>query len=142
VEAPLFQGLPTPQVTQHLGSQLCGAATVDIYAGRHDRPPVGNGQFSAFLQLIEDDCQGHKPFIIADDAHGHANLRVPREGQVFGPGPGTGPCCGCVTQNGRFWRCFFRIRRLISWGVPRVRGIRGRLPGRRRHPDPGNGALR
>ena len=66
-EAPLFQGLPTPQVTQHLGSQLCGAATVDIYAGRHDRPPVGNGQFSAFLQLIEDDCQGHKPFIIADD---------------------------------------------------------------------------
>jgi serine/threonine-protein kinase len=66
-EAPLFQGLPTPQVTQHLGSQLCGAATVDIYAGRHDRPPVGNGQFSAFLQLIEDDCQGRKPFIIADD---------------------------------------------------------------------------
>ena len=66
-EAPLFQGMPTPQVTQHLGSQLCGAATVDIYAGRHDRPPVGNGQFSAFLQLIEDDCQGHKPFIIADD---------------------------------------------------------------------------
>jgi Protein kinase domain len=67
-EAPLFQGLPTPQVTQLLGSQLCGAATVDIYAGRHDRPPVGNGQFSAFLQLIEDDCHsGQKPFIIADD---------------------------------------------------------------------------
>ncbi len=68
-EAPLFQGLPTPQVTQQLlGSQLCGAATVDIYAGRHDRPLVGNGQFSAFLQLIEDDCHsGQKPFIIADD---------------------------------------------------------------------------
>ena len=41
-EAPLFKGLPTlptPQVTQQLGSQLCGAATVVIYAGRHDRPP-------------------------------------------------------------------------------------------------------
>lgn len=70
-EAPLFKGLPTlptPQVTQQLGSQLCGAATVDIYAGRHDRPPVGNGQFASFLQLIEDDCHsGQKPFIIADD---------------------------------------------------------------------------
>ena len=67
-EAPLFQGLPTPQVTQRPGSQFCGAATVDIYAGRHDRPPVGNGQFSAFLQLIADDCHsGQQPFIIADD---------------------------------------------------------------------------
>ena len=73
-DAPLFKGLPTlptPQVTQHLGSRLCGAATVDIYAGRHDRPPAGSSQlddFSAFLRIIEDDCHsGHKPFIIADD---------------------------------------------------------------------------
>jgi len=70
-EAPLFKGLPAPQVTQQLGSQLCGAATVDIYAGRHDRPPAGSSQlddFSEFLRLIEDDCHsGQKPFIIADD---------------------------------------------------------------------------
>lgn len=69
-EAPLLKGLPlpTPQVTRQLGSQLCGAATVDIYAGRHDRPAVGNGQFASFLQLIEDDCHSdQKPFIIADD---------------------------------------------------------------------------
>jgi hypothetical protein len=69
-EAPLLKGLPlpTPQVTQQLvGSQLCGAATVDIYAGRHDRPAVGTGQFATFLQFIEDDCGGQKPFIIADD---------------------------------------------------------------------------
>ena len=70
-EAPLFKGLPTPQVTQQLGSQLCGAATVDIYAGRHDRPPAGSSQlddFSEFLRLIEDDCpSGDWPFIIADD---------------------------------------------------------------------------
>ena len=73
-EAPLFKGLPTlptPQVTQQLGSQLCGAATVVIYAGRHDRPPAGSSQlddFSKFLRIIEDDCHsGQKPFIIADD---------------------------------------------------------------------------
>jgi hypothetical protein len=73
-EAPLLTGLPTlpaPQVTQHLGSQLCGAATVDIYAGRHDRPPAGSNQlddFSAFLRTIEDDCASdQQPFIIADD---------------------------------------------------------------------------
>ena len=73
-DAPLFKGLPTlpaPQVTQQLGSQLCGAATVDIYAGRHDRPPTGSSRlddFSAFLRIIEDDCHsGQKPFIIADD---------------------------------------------------------------------------
>jgi len=70
-EAPLFKGLPTPQVTQQLGSQLCGAATVDIYAGRHDRPSAGSSQlddFSAYLRLIEYDCHsGDKPFIIADD---------------------------------------------------------------------------
>ncbi len=70
-EAPLVKGLPTPQVTQHLGSQLCGAATVDIYAGRHDRPTVGSSKlddFSAYLRIIEDDCHsGQKPFIIADD---------------------------------------------------------------------------
>jgi hypothetical protein len=73
-EAPLFKGLPTlptPQVTQQLGSQLCGAATVVIYAGRHDRPPTGSSQlddFSKFLRIIEDDCHtGQKPFIIADD---------------------------------------------------------------------------
>jgi serine/threonine protein kinase len=69
-EAPLFTGLPAPQVIQQLGSQLCGAATVDIFAGRHDRP-VSSSQsdnFTAFLQLIEDDCHsGQKPFIIADD---------------------------------------------------------------------------
>ncbi len=70
-EAPLFKGLPTPQVTQQPGSQLCGAATVDIYAGRHDRPPAGSSRlddFTAFLRIIEDDCHsGQKPFIIADD---------------------------------------------------------------------------
>jgi Protein kinase domain len=73
-EAPLFKGLPTlptPQVTQQLGTNLCGAATVDIYAGRHDRPTTGSSQlddFSHFLQIIEDDCHsGNKPFIIADD---------------------------------------------------------------------------
>jgi len=73
-EAPLFKGLPTlptPQVTQQLGSQLCGAANVVIYAGRHDRPPAGSSQlddFSKFLRIIEDDCHtGQKPFIIADD---------------------------------------------------------------------------
>ena len=73
-EAPLFKGLPTlptPQVTQQLGSQLCGAATVDIYAGRHDRPPAGTSQlddFSAFLRIIQDDCPSdQQPFIIADD---------------------------------------------------------------------------
>ena len=70
-EAPLFKGLPTPQVTQQRGSQLCGAATVDIYAGRHDRPPAGSSKlddFSAYLRIIEDDCpRGDKPFIIADD---------------------------------------------------------------------------
>jgi hypothetical protein len=73
-EAPLLQGLPTlpiPQVTQQPGSQLCGASTVDIYAGRHDRPPAGSNQlddFSAFLRTIEDDCPSdQQPFIIADD---------------------------------------------------------------------------
>jgi serine/threonine protein kinase len=73
-EAPRLTGLPTlptPQVTQHLGGQLCGAATVDIYAGRHDRPPAGSSQlddFSAFLRSIEDDCPSdQRPFIIADD---------------------------------------------------------------------------
>jgi Protein kinase domain len=70
-EAPLFQGLPAPRVTQQLGSQLCGASTVDIYAGRHDRPPAGSSQlddFSEFLRLIQDDCpSSSKPFIIADD---------------------------------------------------------------------------
>jgi hypothetical protein len=73
-EAPLFKGLPAlpaPQVTQQLGTNLCGAATVDIYAGRHDRPTTGSSQlddFSHFLQIIEDDCHsGNKPFIIADD---------------------------------------------------------------------------
>ena len=72
-EAPLVKGVPTlpaPQVTQQFGSHFCGAATVDIYAGRHDRPPAGSSQldFSEFLRLIEDDCpSGQKPFIIADD---------------------------------------------------------------------------
>jgi hypothetical protein len=73
-EAPQLQGLPTlptPQVTQQAGSQLCGASTVDIYAGRHDRPPAGSNQlddFSAFLRTIEDDCPSDQlPFIIADD---------------------------------------------------------------------------
>jgi len=70
-EAPLFKGLPAPQVTQQLGTQLCGAATVDIYAGRHDRPSAGVSQlddFSEFLRIIEDDCHSaDKPFIIADD---------------------------------------------------------------------------
>ena len=70
-EAPLFKGLPTPQVTQQYGSQLCGAATVDIYAGRHDRPSAGSSKlddFSRYLRTIEDDCHsGDGPFIIADD---------------------------------------------------------------------------
>jgi serine/threonine protein kinase len=70
-EAPFFKGSPAPQVTQQLGTNLCGAATVDIYAGRHDRPTAGSGQlddFSHFLQIIEDDCHSdNKPFVIADD---------------------------------------------------------------------------
>jgi Protein kinase domain len=73
-EAPLFKGLPTlptPEVTQQLGGQLCGASTVDIYAGRHDRPSAGSSQlddFSAFLRIIQDDCPSdQQPFIIADD---------------------------------------------------------------------------
>jgi hypothetical protein len=72
-EAPRLPGLPTlptPQVTQHLGSQLCGAATVDIYAGRHDRPLAGSqfNDFSAFLRTIEYVCPSdQQPFIIADD---------------------------------------------------------------------------
>ena len=61
-DAPLLKGLPTlptPQVTQQLGSRLCGAATLDTYAGRHDRPTADSSRpddFSAFLRIIEDDC--------------------------------------------------------------------------------------
>jgi Protein kinase domain len=73
-EAPLIKGsptLPTPQVTQQLGTQLCGASTVDIYAGRHDRPTTGSSQvddFSHFLWIIKHVCPGSDgPFIIADD---------------------------------------------------------------------------
>jgi hypothetical protein len=69
--APLVKGVPTPQVTQQLGSQLCGASTVDIYAGRHDRPTTGNSQvddFSHFLWIIQNTCPSSgEPFIIADD---------------------------------------------------------------------------
>ena len=56
-DAPLFKGLPTlptPEVIQHLGSQLCGAATVHIYAGRHDRPG-GRQQFARRLLRVPAD---------------------------------------------------------------------------------------
>ena len=52
-EAPLVKGLPTlpaRQVTQQFGSQFCGAATVDIYAGRHDRPS-GRQQSARLLRV-------------------------------------------------------------------------------------------
>ena len=101
-EAPLFKGLPTlptPQVTQQLGSQLCGAATVVIYAGRHDRPPTGSSQlddFSKFLRIIEDDCHtGQKPFIIADDGVSRFIADPAARDQ---PGPGE-PAISYVTNG-------------------------------------------
>jgi hypothetical protein len=60
----------TFQVTDsHLQSALCGAATVDIYAGRHDRPanakPGDLDDFGNFMKAV-DGC-AKKPFVIGDD---------------------------------------------------------------------------
>lgn len=64
VRLPIF----TNQLTS---SRLCGSSTVDIYAGRHDRPLASKSQFddfTLFLRIIADNCQSNqKPFIIADD---------------------------------------------------------------------------
>ena len=72
-EAPLFQGLPTPDSPGH------AAATRQPALRCRDRghlrgtarPAAGRQQlddFSTFLRIIEDDCHsGQKPFIIADD---------------------------------------------------------------------------
>jgi hypothetical protein len=58
------------QVTNsHSQSALCGAATVDIYAGRHDRPanarPGDLDDFGNFMKAI-NGC-ADKPFVIGDD---------------------------------------------------------------------------
>jgi hypothetical protein len=75
-ETPEFSGLPRPHATSQLGTGLsgaglCGDSTVDIYAGRHDRPLSGSSQyddFTQFLQKIAQHCaNGQTPFIIADD---------------------------------------------------------------------------
>lgn len=60
----------TYQVTDsHRQSALCGAATVDIYAGRHDRPanakPGDLDDFGNFMKAV-DGC-AKKPFVIGDD---------------------------------------------------------------------------
>jgi hypothetical protein len=54
----------------HSTALLCGAATVDIYAGRHDRPvnvPGTLDDFGTFMQTINGCDSKQKPFIIADD---------------------------------------------------------------------------
>jgi ABC-type branched-subunit amino acid transport system substrate-binding protein len=58
------------QVTDgHSQQALCGAATVDIYAGRHDRPaddkPGDLDDFGNFMEII-NGCP-EKPFVIGDD---------------------------------------------------------------------------
>jgi hypothetical protein len=58
------------QVTDsHSQSALCGAATVDIYAGRHDRPvnaKLGDlDDFGNFMKTI--NACADKPFVIGDD---------------------------------------------------------------------------
>jgi hypothetical protein len=53
----------------HSQQALCGAATVDIYAGRHDRPanakPGVLDDFGNFMKII-NGCP-EKPFVIGDD---------------------------------------------------------------------------
>ena len=65
--------LPEPQVIYRNPTQaLCGDATVDIYAGRHDeapgsKPSYGN-EFTQFLSYVGQSCQeANQPFIIGDD---------------------------------------------------------------------------
>jgi hypothetical protein len=74
--APDYPGITEqvrpPVFTNQLApSQLCGSSTVDIYAGRHDRPLASKNQFddfTLFLRTIADDCApSQQPFIIADD---------------------------------------------------------------------------
>jgi hypothetical protein len=52
-------------------SALCGAATVDIYAGRHDRPisakPGDLDDFGNFMNLVNGCAEKEKPFVIGDD---------------------------------------------------------------------------
>ena len=71
-EAPGFSGIPPLTFTDQLGPplSLCGNSSVDIYAGRHDRPLAAQSQnddFTQFLQTIESCPATAKPFIIADD---------------------------------------------------------------------------
>jgi hypothetical protein len=71
-DASQFPGLPKLSLThQHSTALLCGAATVDIYAGRHDRPanaaPGSLDDFGTFMQTINECGSKQKPFIIADD---------------------------------------------------------------------------
>lgn len=68
----LTERVNPPVFTHRLNvSLLCGNSTVDIYAGRHDRPLAGQAQyddFTVFLRRIADDCPADRqPFIIADD---------------------------------------------------------------------------
>jgi len=71
-QAGNYPGLPPLTVTENLNdSRLCGAATVDIYAGRHDRPldtasTSKNDDFTQFLTRV-GQCKDAKPFVIADD---------------------------------------------------------------------------
>jgi hypothetical protein len=71
-QAKNYRGLPRLVVTENLNDpRLCGAATVDIYAGRHDRPldtasESKNDDFTQFLQRI-GLCKKAMPFVIADD---------------------------------------------------------------------------
>jgi hypothetical protein len=67
-----YRGLPPLTFTENPNDpRLCGAATVDIYAGRHDRPldsasESKNDDFTQFLTRI-GHCKNAMPFVIADD---------------------------------------------------------------------------
>ncbi|HEX6528159.1 MAG TPA: ABC transporter substrate-binding protein [Streptosporangiaceae bacterium] len=71
-QARNYRGLPSLTFTNDVNdSRLCGAATVDIYAGRHDRPIARapesrNDDFTQFLTRI-GHCKNAMPFVIADD---------------------------------------------------------------------------
>jgi hypothetical protein len=76
-----FPELPAPIVTDNVADpRLCGPATVDIYAGRHDLPldaasPSKNDDFTQFLDTVlgcasqgkAEGMQHNMPFVIADD---------------------------------------------------------------------------
>ena len=74
VSSPGLPALPEPIVTDKPDDpRLCGSSTVDIYAGRHDRPPGGPNKyddFTVFLNAIGQYCYKDNdvgPFVIADD---------------------------------------------------------------------------